>query len=58
MTDSYRTIEKPIEDIIASDNQLTESTISTDVYLLDFEKINKKSDNFKNINNKRIIGMK
>lgn len=51
-------IEKPIEDIIASDNQLTESTISTDVYLLDFEKINKKSNTLKNIDNKKIIGMK
>ncbi len=43
-----------IEDRIAEDNQIIESTISNEVYLLDFEKINSAFKSVK-INNNAII---
>ena len=50
-------IEKSIEEIIYSNNQLIESNISNEVFVLDFEKLNNKTNTLKKINNKKIIGM-
>ena len=50
-------IEKSIEDIINADNQLIESNISNEVYPLDLEILNRKTDNLKQINKDKFIGM-
>lgn len=45
-TDEYQPlcIDRKLEDVILDDNQIIESTVSTESYPLDFEKINSKAN--------------
>ncbi|HNP32348.1 MAG TPA: hypothetical protein PKN96_03555 [Flavobacterium sp.] len=63
ITESKEEVTQPlsiattIEDRIAEDNQIIESTISKEVYPLDFEKINAKMQCVKVYNNNAIINV-
>ncbi|MCF6128042.1 hypothetical protein L1S35_00015 [Flavobacterium sp. AS60] len=54
-TVQYLSLETTIEDRIAEDNQIIESTISNDFFPLDFEKINSKIQCVKIYNNNPAI---